>query len=295
MIAYIFFRIAIFIFRLLPFPVIYLISDFFAFFMRDIFRYRREVIVHNLEKSFPEKTEKQRRKIMRKFYQHLTDLTVESIKGNSLTEKQIKKRYTYTNKELGNHFFDLGKKIIYAGGHYGNWEWGGISTPIELKHKIYVLYKPLANKRIDNYLKKMRSKHSARMLSIYMPNKDIFFNSEKDFALVMVGDQNPSNLKRAIWINFLNQPTACLHGIEAYAKNYDLPVVFFSINKKKRGFYEITFKLITEKPKNEDKGQITLKYMCELEKVIKNKPEYWLWSHKRWKHKFDETKYNIVG
>lgn len=213
MIAYIFFRIAIFIFKLLPFPVIYLISDFFAFFMRDILRYRKKIVVNNLRNSFPKKTNKEIRKIMRKFYQHLTDLVVESIKGNSLSQRQIKKRYTYTNKELGNHFFEAGKKIIYAGGHYGNWEWGGISTPIELKHKIYVLYKPLANKRIDNYLKKMRSKNSAQMLSIYMPNKDIFFNSQRDFALVMVGDQNPSNLKRAIWINFLNQPTACLHGL----------------------------------------------------------------------------------
>ena len=294
MIGYIFFRIIIIIFKFIPFAIAYVISDFFAFIMRDVLQYRKKIIVENLKKSFPEKTDKERKKIMRKFYQHLTDLMVESIKSYTFPEKQIRKRYTYANKEVSDNFFEKGQKIIFSGAHYGNWEWGGVSTPIELKHDIIVLYKPLANKRIDNYVNKMRSVNSAKMLSIYSSEKDAIFSSDRNFILVMIGDQNPSNLRRAVWTKFLNQPTACLHGIEVYAKKYNFPVLYYSMEKKKRGYYHITFKIITENPKETSNGEITKKFMNEVEKDIKRQPEYWLWSHRRWKHKFDESKHKLI-
>lgn len=293
MIGYVFFRIIVFIFRILPFSIIYLISDFFAFFMSNVFFYRKKVILENLKNSFPEKSLKEINKIKSKFYHHLTDIMLESIKGYTLSEKKLRKRYTYANKELSNKFYEQNKNIIFAGGHYGNWEWGSRSTPIELDHKIIAQYKPLANKYIEKYLHKLRTKNNAELLSIYKIGKDQLFNNSKNYILIMVGDQNPSNVEKAIWVNFLNQPTACLHGIEIYSKKLNMPVVYFSISKIKRGYYSLTMNTLTENPQNEAKGEITKKFMQALEYDIKNKPEYWLWSHKRWKHKFDKTKYHL--
>lgn len=294
MIGYVFFRIIVFIFRILPFPIIYLISDFFAFLMSNIFFYRKKVIMENLKNSFPEKSLKEINKIKAKFYRHLTDIMLESIKGYTLNEKKLRKRYILNNKSLCDNFYEQGENIILAGGHYGNWEWGARSCPIELKHKILALYKPLANKYIEKYIHKLRTKNNAELLSIYSTGKEQLFKNQKNHLIIMVGDQNPSNIKRAIWVKFLNQPTACLHGIENYAKKLNMPVVYFSITKIKRGYYSISFKTITEQAQNEAKGEITKKFMQALEQDIKNKPEFWLWSHKRWKHKYDNSKYNLI-
>ncbi len=287
MIAYWLFRAVIFIFKLLPFPIVYFISDVSYFFIRFVFSYRKKVILSNLKNSFPDKNEKEIKKICGKFYRHLSDLIFETIKAYSLSPKKLLKRSPILNLEVDKEYFDKGKNVIYAGGHYGNWEWGTRFAPLQLFHKAVIMYKPIENKYIDKYINKLRSKDGAKMVSIYYPGK--FFSENKEsFGLIMVGDQNPSNKHKAIWVNFLNQPTACLHGIELYAKKFRLPVVYFSIKKVKRGVYHSTLVPIVDDPSKAPKGYITWLYMKHLEKDIQEHPEYWLWSHKRWKHEYSD-------
>jgi KDO2-lipid IV(A) lauroyltransferase len=261
--------------------------------MADIIRYRKKIITQNLKNSFPEKDEKEIKRITKKYYRHLCDITLESIKGYTLSKKKLLKKCKVINPEIGDKFFEQGKNIIYAGGHYGNWEWGTRVAPLTFKHKIKIMYKPIRNKYIDRYINKMRAKDNAEMISIYYPGK-AFYNKKEIFSIIMVGDQNPPNKDKAIWVKFLNQPTACLHGIELYAKKFNTPVVYFTFKKTSRGNYQVYLQEITKEPRNEQKGLITQKYMQLLEKDIKEQPEYWLWSHKRWKHTFDETKHKII-
>jgi KDO2-lipid IV(A) lauroyltransferase len=273
----------------MPFFVIYFLSDVSAFLMGQIIGYRKKIIYQNLKKSFPQKSDKEIKKIIKKYYLHLTDITFESLKGYSLKKEKLLKRFKIINPEVGNNFFTENQSIIYASGHYGNWEWGTKAAPELLLHDVFIMYKPMKNKRIDKYINKLRSDDKAQMISIYFTGKS-FLKQTKPYCIIMIGDQNPSSGRTAIWVDFLNQPTACLHGIELYAKKMNFPVVYFVIKKVKRGYYELHFDLLTKSPRETAKGEITQAYMKKLEQDIIDAPEFWLWSHRRWKRKPPENK-----
>lgn len=288
-----FLKIFVFSYKLVPMWLLYFYSDILTFILNHILTYRKKVIYKNLSTSFPEKTEKEIKKIANKFYKHLADLILEGLKGFSMSQKEILKRYKVVDVEGTKHLYENEKNIIFATGHYGNWEWGFRATPLQLYHKSVALFKPLKNKKINEYFRKLRSKDKIQLISIRATAR-AFYNQNKPFCVVMAGDQNPSNREKAIWVDFLNQPTACLHGIEFYAKRYDTAVVFAEFRKVKRGYYEVHFDQITENPKEMADGQITKTFMNKLEKVIRERPEYWLWSHKRWKQKYNPETDKII-
>ncbi len=274
-------------------PLLYLFSDFHTFFMFYIIKYRKSIVFNNLKNSFPEKSEKEIRLIAKKFYKNLSDILLEGIKGMSMSNKNIQKRYVLIDKQLNEKHYKEGKNIIYAGGHLSNWEWGIRTTPKNVLHKSLIIYKPLKNKKIDEYFRKERRKENAELVSIHQTSR-AFFNHDRPFCVIMIGDQHTSKRSKAIWVNFLNQPTACLHGIEFYARRFDMTVVFCEFRRVKRGFYEVLLDTITETPNELEYGQITKIYMNKLEEAIRRNPENWLWSHKRWKHKFDKSRDVIV-
>ena len=280
---YLIVRIIIEIFRFIPFPLLYLFSNCLGFLMFAL-GYRKKIVFKNLRNSFPEKNDKEIKKIAFKYYIHLADIMLESLKGYTMPAKQFKKRYKLLNPEIDIEYYEKGLNVIYVGGHQGNWEWGTQATPFILKHKIIILYKPLKNKYLDDYIKKRRERFGVKMVSINLTAKS-FKEQNEPYCVIMVSDQNPSNKEKAIWTKFLNQDTATLHGTELYAKLYRLPVIYFETLKAKRGFYELTLIPITDNPRDEEKGQITQKFMSLLEKSIYKQPETWLWSHKRWKYK----------
>ena len=284
MFTYIIFRLVVFLFRITPLWLVHFYSNILYYILFYLVRYRRKVVFANLKNSFPEKSEEEITVITKKYYKHLSDLILESIKGYTLSVKKLLKRFSIVNAEIETKLFEQGKNIVFVGGHLGNWEWGTRATPYLLLHDVVILYKPLKNIYIDAYLNKLRQKDNTKMQSINTTGR-AFANHQKPYTVIMLSDQNPSNKKKAIWIDFLNQPTPCLHGVELYSKKYKMPVVFFNITKEKRGFYKIDFELITENPQDEKKGQIVKKYMTALEKRIKKQPENWLWSHRRWKTK----------
>ena len=285
MITYLLFRLFVFIFWITPFWLLYLQSGIVFFLMYHVFGYRKKVVWNNLKKSFPEKSESELKKITKGFYKNLSDITVESIKGLSMSKKTLLKRYKVLNPEILDKYYNQNKSVIAVASHYANWEWGVLCLSLQFKHKSVGLYKPLSNKYIDNSMKKSRAAWGMNLLSIYETSKYIEIKNTEPSIYYMISDQSPSNVEKAYWINFLNQDTACLHGVENYAKKFDLPVVYGHVNRVKRGYYEISISLVESNPKETAEGEITKAYMKILEDYILNKPENWLWSHNRWKGK----------
>ncbi len=237
----------------------------------------------NLLKCFPELSESEIINIEKKFYQHLSDLFLEGIKGMLLSDREIIKRYKILTPESPNQPFREGKASLFAGSHFNNWEYGGIGCRIQIDPEVIVFYKPLKNKFIDSYIRNQREKEG----TILAPINETSAIFEKYLAqkpmFIMLSDQGPSNVKDAHSISFFGNDTLFLHGFAKYAKMYNLPIYFFSTVKVKRGFYEVTGELLLDNPQQFSEREITEIFVRRLEKLIQSAPQYWLWSHKRWK------------
>jgi KDO2-lipid IV(A) lauroyltransferase len=289
-VTYILFLFFIYAFSFTPFRILYVFSDYILFpFFFYIYRYRRKIILQNLQHSFPEKSPEELRRIMRAFYHHFCDLLVEGVKAFSMSEKQVLERYKLMNPEFLAPYAAEKKSVIAVLGHYNNWEWGSIAAGLQLTHLPVALYKPLSNKLIDNYIERTRAKGGTILLSIFQTTHS--FEKYRDIPAIflMVADQSPSHTEKSIWVPFLNQDTPVLHGPEKHARLSNLPVVFIDVQKIKRGFYQATLRALVEDPQNTADGEITSRYMQALEAQIRKRPEFWLWSHNRWKHKRQKT------
>ena len=282
--------VLLFLLSLLPFWILYLFSDILYFLLFHIIKYRRKVVELNLKNSFPEKTVADRLDIEKKFYKHLSDLILESIKTLSISPKSMKKRFVFSNLNELTKYFEQGKSVIAVSGHYGNWEWGPLATAYELKEKVLVVYKPLSDKRFDNLINKMRSRFGAILVPMKHTLRKIIEYNTQPHVLVLVGDQTPPREESQYFINFLNQPTAIFLGVEKIAVRTNKPVIYFSINKTKRGYYECLIKPLVEIPDQTKEYEITNIHTQVLENIIRKNPEYWLWSHKRWKFSPDNLK-----
>jgi len=285
-IIFILFCIGINIFRVVPFFIIYIKGYFTYIVLYYVIGYRKKVVVENLSKSFPNKTKIEINKITKLFFKNnLSNIFIEGIKGFTLSSKQLEKRYKVLNPYILNEYFESNQDIIAIASHYTNWEWGIQAVNNQIKHQAAALYKPLSNKFIEKYIKKLREKSGIHLVPI---NKTLDYFKKiknKPVIYIMAADQYPGgNMDKAIWVNFLGRKTPCLHGPESYARYNKLPVFFFDTQRIKKGYYTLEIKLLTDNPELLKKGEITQLYMNNLEKSIINKPENWLWSHKRWKN-----------
>jgi KDO2-lipid IV(A) lauroyltransferase len=241
------------------------------------------VIVSNLRRAFPEKSEKEIARLTYKNYQNLTDILLESLKGFSLRNKTLIKRYQITNPQIIEQYYQANQSVIGVTGHYGNWEWGALAGSLQINHCAIAFYKPIKNKYIDQYIKKSRANNGTYLKSIFYTSQTFKNFEDKICIYLMVADQSPSNTAKSYWVDFLGQETACLHGPEKHARNNNYPVIYLDIQRKKRGYYEVTFSNLTDNPRELKDGEITQMFMKKLEEIIRKKPENWLWSHKRWK------------
>ncbi len=269
---------------LLPYPILYLISDLIYILIYKIIGYRKNVVLTNLNNSFPKKNKQELEIIMSDFYRHLCDIIMESLKGFTISEKQLRRRLVIKNPEFSNSFADKGQSIIFVGGHYNNWEICAQAFSMYSNHNCIGIYKPLSNNFLNKKIYSSRTRYGTNLVSMKQAKKS-FTENDKVKAIVFGSDQNPSNPSRAYWLRFLNQDTAVLFGAEKYAKEYNFPVIYVSISKVKRGYYEVEYSLITDSPTKEKHGKITEDFTRKLEQDIIKNPQYWLWSHKRWKHK----------
>ncbi|MCH2045378.1 MAG: hypothetical protein MK212_14775 [Saprospiraceae bacterium] len=283
--SYLLFRGIIFLFWLIPFWLLYRMSDLLAFLMYRVFAYRRKVIRANLKNAFPKKSAKELQIIEQKFYTHLCDILLEGIKGLSMSKASIKKRYDVRQDavEYMNTFCEQ-KSLMVVGGHYGNWEWGAIGATLHVIPDIVIFYKPVKNKYLDAYIRRTRSIHNTYLRSIKETKQSFEEFKDQNLIYIMIADQNPSNRKAAHWVNFMNQETAVLHGPSKYSQEYELPLFFLHTRRLKRGYYQVYVDYLPEAANLEDFNAISQLFMSKLEEDLREEPSHWLWSHRRWKY-----------
>jgi len=268
---------------LLPYWILYFISDCLFFLFFYVIGYRKKVVIENIKRSFPEKSKEEHLKIAKDFYQHFCDLIVESLKVFTISREEVKDRMKFLNPEVMNAYFNQGKSVIMAGGHFNNWELFAVAIDEAIKHNSIAIYKPLTNKFFDVKMRETRGKYGLNMIAI-KDVKNIFDeNLDTPSTFIFGTDQSPGNVNKAYWMNFLNQETAVLFGAEKFAKEYDYPVVFACIHKVRRGYYSLEFRDLVSDSANHPYGEITQLHTRMLEKDILNAPQFWLWSHRRWK------------
>lgn len=274
----------------LPLPVLYLFTDLFYLLLITVIPYRRSVVRVNLENAFPNKTSKERRKIERKFYRYLTDLLAESAKNLTISKKKLIKRFTVSNPELIEKYYDQKRDVLLVSGHYNNWEFFLTAQDLLFNYQAVGVGKPLSNPFWDKKINARRGRFGMHV--IHRKNFDKKFNAfmkdEKPFATLLLVDQSTADSLKSFWTTFLNQQTAVIYGPEMLAVKHDLPVLFFHTEKIKRGYYNIKLQLITDQPRTTDWGDITRAHVKMMEKVIQDCPERWVWSHKRWKREVPE-------
>jgi len=275
---------------LLPFPLLYKLSDGLYVLFYYVSGYRKKIVLQNIRNSFPEKSEKEQIEICKNFYRHFSDIVVESLKTFTISEKEVKRRLVCNNPEVVNKYFEQNRSVIIAGGHFNNWELFAVGIDGLIKHQSSGIYKPLTNKYFDAKMRKTRGKYGLIMISTKEVKRFLDDNINKLTATSFGSDQSPSNPNNAYWMKFLNQDTGVPYGAEKFAKEYNYPVIYGRLNKVKRGFYSLDFIDITDKPQETAYGEITEKITHLLEKDIKANPQYWLWTHRRWKHKRPEGK-----
>jgi len=280
----------------LPLSLLYLFSDLLFALAYYAVRYRRKVVMENLRNAFPEKTEKERKQIARKFYRFLCDLFFETLKVANIDTPQIRSRIRYSNPEIFDELHRKGKQIFVVIGHYGNWEW--LSTLENSKpYHHATLYRPLQNKLFDKFFYNLRTKYGTDVIPSNQAIRAInqYFHDNRLTALCFLSDQSPPKDAINHWTTFLNQDTPMYLGIEKLAKRYNVAVLYYEIRRVKRGYYEVDVTTITENAAETADMEITNKHVGLLEETIRRNPQYWLWSHRRWKHKRPAENKEIYG
>lgn len=269
----------------LPLWVLYILSDLLYPMVYYVVRYRRRVTRTNLTKSFPTKSEKEIVAIEKAYYRHICDLLAEGVWGLRATPEQLLAHYRIENRELLTPFFDEGKSVILMSAHYNNWEMMIASLNFQLLHHGVGVGKHIVQKPFGRLLTQKRARYGTEIVD----NTDVrrvmeFYDRYKvPAAWMMLGDQSPHDRNKSLWTRFLNQETAFIFGSEHFARKYDYPVFYYSVEKTKRGYYTVRFEPLSLCPTKENEGDITRRYAARLEKTINEKPQYWLWSHRRWK------------
>lgn len=272
---------------LVPRAVLYAISDFLSLFLYRVVRYRYGVIFSNIQRSFPEKSLKEQKRIVRNYYRYLVDLALETMMFSRFTEKEMQKYARITNPEVVEAIYAEGHHLTFVlMGHTGNWEWFSGSSVFFRDIDIYELYKPMKG-AVEEVMLKNREHLGTRCLdknrapvSIISLNR----NREHRSSVVFLADQTPSLPNAHLFAPFLGQTSAMFTGAERLARKLNIPMIFLDVRRKKRGVYEATFSVISKTPQDLPWGEATRRYMLGVQRRIEHQPEIWLWSHKRWKH-----------
>ncbi len=268
---------------LLPFWVLWPLSDLVAFMLCKVVGYRKKVILTNLKNSFPNKSDGEISSLSSKFYSHFADLLLESVKGLTLPKAELQRRFVYRNPKIFRPLFENEQSAILLGSHFGNWEWGVLSFPLSVQHTVVGVYKPLKNKLLDKYLNSLRKQWGLHLTDMAHTGRAVAQYRSQPTIFVLIADQTPSDIRNAHWTEFLQQNTPFLHGMDKLARKTGYPVFYFEIERVQRGFYEVSFSPICEANEPLAAGEITRRYAARLESTIRNSPAEWLWSHRRWK------------
>jgi len=280
-----------YVFSLLPLRIHYVLSDLLFWLLYGVVGYRKAVIRKNLRESFPEKSEEELRKIARGYYHFFCDYIVETIKMMTISKENIRRRLTFKGTELVDEIVESGQSCAVYLGHLCNWEWV-TSLPLWVTPKAQCgqIYHPLENKEFDRLFLYSRQRFGATCIAMQDTLREIVNYRSKNQPVVIgyISDQVPFWTNIHHWVDFLHHDTPVLTGTERIAKKVNHAVFFLDVHRVRRGYYEAEFKLMTREPRKMDDFEITDIYFKLLEESIRRAPEFWLWSHNRWKRTREE-------
>lgn len=273
----------------LPFRLLYGLSNILYYLVYHVFGYRKKVVRENLRLAFPEKSNEEIKAIEKKFYRHMCDMFLEMIKTMGITQKQLQKRFVFTNLELLHELEAKNKSVMLMFPHYASWEWA-IVLDVHIKSKGYGIYQKINNRYFDKLIRDIRAKFGTTLIST-KETKEIVAKNRRAGRLSTYGilsDQSPMRQKAQYWTAFMGIVVPVHVGAENLCKKLDLPAVYLKVKKLKRGHYQGTFKMLAENPNEFKDFEITDAFLREVEDSIREAPEYYFWTHKRWKHRGKE-------
>jgi Kdo2-lipid IVA lauroyltransferase/acyltransferase len=268
---------------LLPFWLLYGISDGMYVIVYKVFGYRKNVVLDNLVKSFPDKSTAEIEIIMQKYYHNLCDSIVETIKLISLSDAELNKRYT-CNWEVINNLHGKGRIAQAHLSHMFNWEYGTVAAGFNSKFQFTGLYNRITNAAFNKLIYNIRTRRGSIMIDMDDMLKVMAEYQQKNTVWGFIADQNPSEPRRGVWVDFFGRETSFFKGAELIARRYDNIVLFGNMVKIKRGYYKLVLEQAFEHGGQTSDGEITKHYVAWLEECIRAQPENWVWSHRRWKH-----------
>jgi len=279
---------------LLPLRVLYFLSDGIYVIVFYFIKYRRDVVMKNLQIAFPEKTEEERTKLAKKFYHNMLDTFIETIKMISASDKYILKRVT-ANWDVINSLKETGRSIQVHIGHNFNWEWCNAAAARRMNYMFLGVYMPVTNKIFDRLFIRLRSRTGTILLRATKMAEDFLPYRNTQYLLGLAADQNPGVPANAWWFKFFGRPTPFVKGPAKNAVANDTAVIFAFIHKPRRGYYEIVFSLAETDASHSSEIELTRRFVKYLEDVIRQYPDMWLWSHRRWKWEWKEGYGEVMG
>ncbi len=275
----------LYLLSLLPLWFLYGVADVLYWILYRLLGYRKAVVYENLTRSFPEKEKAEIVTITKAYYHNLCDSIVETIKLMSISKQELSKRMT-CNWEVFSSMTAQNRNGQAFMSHQFNWEWATVICNWHVPRRFTGIYMPLTNAVFDRLLFTIRSRAGMKLIRVHDMQRDMASLQSDELLWGFIADQNPSDPKRVSWNDFMNRKTAFFKGPEFVARRYNNLVYFGEIVKIKRGYYEIKMKLAFEQPRDTKEGEITEAYVRFLEDSIKRQPANWVWSHRRWKHKY---------
>ena len=274
----------------MPFPIVYGISDVVYFLLYYVIRYRRETIIGNLKIAFPEKNDAEIVKLCKKSTSHFCDLFIEMIKSTGISKEELQRRFLCDNVNEIDAFAKANQPIVVLIGHQASYEWTMALDGL-ISFKTFAVYKPLRNKYFDQFIRDVRSKFGSFLVPMKMAYAKVKENQTEDSVglFALIADQAPKRSSAQYFTQFFGKTTPVFMGGERMAHEYGMPVYFLRISKIKRGYYSSHFEKISDNGSLEKMWHITDSFFIKLEEQIKRQPEFYLWSHKRWKTGLDDA------
>ncbi|HAE14395.1 MAG: lysophospholipid acyltransferase family protein [Chitinophagales bacterium] len=266
----------------LPLRALYLFSDILYVIIYHLMGYRRRLVWKNLRRSFPEQDKETLRRWRKKFYHFLADTIVETVKTISIRNERLYSRFRFDNLDMISEALQQNRNIMIVLGHYGNWEWGAGAISRQLARPLMAPYAPLRNPDFNRLMVRTRSRYGLQLLPRKQLIPYLLSHTQQKHFLALIADQSP-NPKRQRIMQFMNQETAVVTGMESIARDFDFMVYYASTRFVKRGEYACRFELLSEHPAEMKEGDLTVAFMKKLERDIMNDPIHYLWSHNRWK------------
>lgn len=268
----------------LPFPLLYFFSDFLTFLMESIIRYRRDVIMDNLQQSFPDKSPAELQIIRKAFYRNFSDILVEAFKSLHLSAAEMRRRFKLRNPELFEKLYRQKKGVIMVMGHFNNFEWTAMGIPLCVPQPCFAVYHPLNHPHFSRKIVEIREQFGLKLFPMAETYPFMLNNPAEAPLYVFMADQSPHKGKIKYRTPFLHRLTPVHLGVENLSRQCDLAVVFIATHRVRRGYYEVEAELLFEDVQEVPQYEVTRAHVAALEKQIIKTPEAWLWSHKRWKH-----------